>query len=103
MHGRTSKPAQKHAHTLPKEEDLLLAVNSSQVKRVPTEKGLRTKEQLLQENLVRQNLLRHLQENLVRQNWLRHALDGDGHTLAGSTSSRWASPCPQAMVAGHVA
>ena len=100
MHGTTSEPAQKHAHTLPKEEGLLLAENSSQVKSLPTEKRLRTKEQLLQESLVWQNFLRHLQENLVRQNWLRHALNGDVHTLAGGASSMWASPCPQAIVAG---
>ena len=37
MHGTTSEHAQKHAHTLQKEEDLLLAENSSQVKRLPTE------------------------------------------------------------------
>ena len=82
---------------------MLLAENSSQVKMLPMEKHLGTKEQLLQEKLVRQNLLRHLQENLVQQNWMRHALNGDAHTLAGGTSSRGASPCPQVMVAGHVA
>ena len=38
MHGTTSERAQKHAHTLPREEDLLLAENSSRMKRLPTEK-----------------------------------------------------------------
>ena len=37
MHGTTSEPAQKHAHTLPKEEDLLMTEDSSQVKRLPME------------------------------------------------------------------
>ena len=86
MRGATTEPAKKHTHTLPKEEDLLLAVNSSQVKRLPTEGPLRTKEQLLPENLVRQNFLGHMQENVVWQNWLLHALDGDGHTLSGGSS-----------------
>ena len=38
MHGKTSERVQERTHTFPKEEDLLLVENSTQLERLPTEK-----------------------------------------------------------------